>query len=88
MSATPIEQEQCFRLLTLNPGTGIIQVLESQTSGANLFDEISADWVSNLILLHAAAGTCGIVHAGAESFTPTSYFSWRRSYGEDTHGAR
>jgi len=59
MSTTPIEQEQCFRLLTLNPGTGITHVLESQTSGTNLFDEIPAGWVSNLILLHAAAGTRG-----------------------------
>jgi hypothetical protein len=59
MSPTPIEQEQCFRLLTLNPGTGIIRVPESQTSAINLFDEIPADWVSTLILLHAAAGTRG-----------------------------
>jgi hypothetical protein len=80
MSATPIEQEQCFRLLTLNPGTGIIQVLESQTSETNLFDEISTDWVSNLILLHAAAGTCGIVHAGAESFTPRSFAHQRHTF--------
>lgn len=78
MSATPIEQ--CFKLLTLNPSTGIIHVPESQTSGTNLFDEIPIDWASNLILLHAAAGTRGVVHAGAESFTPRSFDHKRRTF--------
>lgn len=81
MSATPIEQ--CFRLLTLNQGTGIIHVPESQTSGTNLFDEIPIDWVSNLILLHGAAGTCGVVHAGAESFTHRSFDHERRTFLEE-----
>ena len=71
ISATPIEQ--CFRLLTLNPGTGVIHAAEGQTSGANIFDEIPVDWVSNMILLHAAAGTRGVIHAGAESFVPRSF---------------
>jgi fatty acyl-CoA reductase len=71
ISATPIEQ--CARLLTLNPGTGIIHATEGQISGTNVFDEIPVDWVSNLILLHAAAGTRGVVHAGAGSFIPRSF---------------
>ena len=71
MSATPIEQ--CFRLLTLNPGTGILHAPEGQISGTNVFDEIPVDWVSNLILLHAAASTRGVVHAGAESFIPRTF---------------
>ncbi|KAE9378885.1 NAD-binding domain 4 protein [Stipitochalara longipes BDJ] len=71
ISATPIEQ--CFRLLTLNPGTGIIHAAEGQTTGTNIFDEIPVDWVSNLILLHAAAGTRGVIHAGAKSFIPRSF---------------
>ena len=71
ISATPIEQ--CFRLLTLNPGTGVIHAAEGQASGTNIFDEIPVDWVSNLILLHAAAGTRGVIHAGAESFIPRPF---------------
>lgn len=71
ISATPIEQ--CFRLLTLNPGTGIIHATEGQKSGTNIFDEIPVDWVSNLILLHTVVGTRGIVHAGAESFIPRTF---------------
>jgi fatty acyl-CoA reductase len=66
MSATPIEQ--CFRLLTLYPGTGIIHTAEGHTTGSNIFDEIPVDWVSNLTLLHTAAGTRGVLHAGAQSF--------------------
>ena len=31
---------------------------------------LPVDWVANLILLHIAAGTGGVAHAGAESFTP------------------
>jgi len=71
ISATPVEQ--CFKLLTLNPGTGIIHAAEGHKSGANIFDEIPVDWVSNLILLHATTGTRGVVHAGAESFVPRSF---------------
>jgi alcohol-forming fatty acyl-CoA reductase len=71
ISATPIEQ--CFRLLTLNPGTGIIHAAEGGIPGTNIFDEIPVDWVSNLILLHTAAGTRGVIHAGAESFVPRSF---------------
>jgi hypothetical protein len=71
ISATPVEQ--CFKLLTLNPGTGIIHAAEGQKSGTNIFDEIPVDWVSNLILLHTTTGTHGVVHAGAESFVPRSF---------------
>lgn len=83
-SATPIEQ--AFKLLTLNPGTGIIYSAANSTSGtgSNIFDEIPVDWVSNLILLHAAAGTRGVVHAGAESFVPRSFDQLSRLLMEDT----
>jgi len=81
ISATPIEQ--CFRLLTLNPGTGILHAADGQTSGSNIFDEIPVDWVANLILLHVADGTQGVVHAGAESFVPVSFDDHARILLED-----
>jgi fatty acyl-CoA reductase len=81
MSATPIEQ--CFRLLTLYPGTGVIHAAEGHTTGSNIFDEIPVDWVSNLILLHAVAGTRGVVHAGAQSFIPQTFDHHRQTLLDD-----
>lgn len=43
---------------------------QGQTSGMNILDEVPVDWVVNVALLHIAAGSVGIVHAGAQLYAP------------------
>lgn len=71
MGGIPIEQ--LFRLLTLSPGTGKIHALEGGITGENILDQIPVDWHANLILLHVAAGTRGVVQACADLFIPRTF---------------
>ncbi|KAJ7142745.1 hypothetical protein C8R44DRAFT_827585 [Mycena epipterygia] len=51
------------------PDSGVIH---TTYGGANIADEIPVDLVANLVLLHAARGTTGVVHASAQSYVPRS----------------
>lgn len=68
IGSTPIES--FFKFFSVNPGNRIFHAAEGSQSGTNIFDEVPVDWVANLILLHCAAATRGIVHAGSESYIP------------------
>ena len=61
-----------------DPGnaTWYIPPESGRTTGSNIIDIIPVDWVASLILLHAASGTKGIVHAGAESYRLGTFDSW------------
>ncbi|EYE99129.1 uncharacterized protein EURHEDRAFT_374202 [Aspergillus ruber CBS 135680] len=48
----------------------VFHVPQGQTSGTNILDEVPVDWVANVALLHIAAGSVGIVHAGAQLYVP------------------
>ncbi|OJJ37285.1 hypothetical protein ASPWEDRAFT_38966 [Aspergillus wentii DTO 134E9] len=48
----------------------VFHVPQGQTSGTNILDEVPVDWVANVALLHIAAGSVGIVHAGANLYIP------------------
>ncbi|KAJ7728930.1 male sterility protein-domain-containing protein [Mycena maculata] len=50
------------------PDSGVFRVTSSTAD--NVVDEIPVDLVANLLLLHVAHGTTGIVHAGAQSYVP------------------
>jgi len=68
MGSTPLES--FFKFFTISPGNRVFHATDGSDSGTNIFDEVPVDWVANLTLLHAAAGTKGIVHAGSESYIP------------------
>lgn len=68
IGSTPLES--FFKFFSLSPGNRVFHAAEGSESGTNIFDEVPVDWVANLILLHAASGTRGIVHAGSESYIP------------------
>ncbi|CAK1367604.1 unnamed protein product [Cercospora beticola] len=40
----------------------------NSSSGTNVLDELPVDWASNVLLLHIAKGTHGIVHASAGTY--------------------
>lgn len=48
----------------------IFHTPKGRTSGTNILDEVPVDWVANIALLHFAAGSLGIVHAGAQLYIP------------------
>lgn len=48
----------------------IFHVPQGQTSGTNILDEVPVDWVANVALLHIAAGSVGVVHAGSQLYAP------------------
>ncbi|KAJ7633468.1 NAD-binding domain 4 protein [Mycena polygramma] len=52
------------------PDSGVIHVARGNTAGSNIVDEIPVDLVANLVLLHTARGTSGIVHASAQCYVP------------------
>jgi fatty acyl-CoA reductase len=54
-------------------GNGVFHPPTSSVSGTNIFDEVPVGWVANLISLHAAVGTRGVVHAGTESYVPRTF---------------
>ncbi|OOG00359.1 hypothetical protein ASPCADRAFT_37887 [Aspergillus carbonarius ITEM 5010] len=54
-------------------GTQIWHAAEGYRSGANILDEIPVDFVANACLLHAAAGTRGIVHVGAQLYVRLTF---------------
>lgn len=68
IGSTPIES--FFKFFSISPGNRVFHAAAGSDSGTNIFDEVPVDWVANIILLHAAAGTSGIVHAGSESYIP------------------
>ncbi|RKF71188.1 Fatty acyl-CoA reductase 2 [Golovinomyces cichoracearum] len=68
IGSTPLES--FFKFFSLSPGNRVFHATAGSDSGTNIFDEVPVDWVANLTLLHAAAGTRGIVHAGSESYIP------------------
>ncbi|KAI0997067.1 hypothetical protein K3495_g11120 [Podosphaera aphanis] len=68
IGSTPLES--FFKFFAITPGNRVFHTAQGSNSGTNIFDEVPVDWVANLTLLHAAAGTRGIVHAGSESYIP------------------
>jgi fatty acyl-CoA reductase len=68
MKSIPIEN--LFKMCTISPGSRIFHATENSKSGTNVFDETPVDWVANLILLHAVAGTRGIVNTTSGTFIP------------------
>ena len=60
--------ETLFSLYMRYPNNGIWHAAQGQDSATNILDEIPVDWVANIILLHGAAGTTGIIHASAASY--------------------
>ncbi|KAJ7030823.1 hypothetical protein C8F04DRAFT_1263507 [Mycena alexandri] len=52
------------------PDSGVFWVAPGDTDGRNVIDELPVNFVGNLILLDAARGTVGIVHATAQSYVP------------------
>ncbi|KAJ7766498.1 male sterility protein-domain-containing protein [Mycena maculata] len=57
-----------IRIYMAAPDSGVFRVTSSTAD--NVVDEIPVDLVANLLLLHVAHGTTGIVHAGAQSYVP------------------
>lgn len=56
--------------LSSGPEPMVFHVPTGQESGTNILDEVPVDWVANVALLHIAAGSVGIVHAGAQLYIP------------------
>lgn len=82
VKSTPIEM--FWRVHTLNPGDRVFHTPPGCISGTNIWDEIPVDWVSNLLLLHIAADTRGVVHASAASFVSKTFDEFRELYkGKD-----
>ncbi|GAQ45174.1 hypothetical protein AtubIFM55763_006629 [Aspergillus tubingensis] len=54
-------------------GTQIWHAAEGYKSGQNILDEIPVDFVANACLLHAAAGTRGIVHIGSQLYVSHTF---------------
>ncbi|KAJ7164365.1 male sterility protein-domain-containing protein [Mycena filopes] len=50
------------------PNSRVFGMAPRHITGANTVDEIPVDLVANLLLLHAARGTRGIVHASSQSY--------------------
>lgn len=79
--AMPIEM--FWRMHALNPGNRVFRApVSGPGTGTNIFDEVPVDWVSNLILLHAAEGTKDVVHASASTFVPHTWDYFCDLYGE------
>ncbi|KAJ6594610.1 NAD-binding domain 4 protein [Mycena capillaripes] len=69
------------------PDSGVVHVARGNTAGANILDEIPVDLVANIVLLHAARGTVGIVHAGAQSYVPRSLAQMHADIRAEVPGA-
>lgn len=50
------------------PNPMVFHVPQGRTSGSNILDEVPVDYVANTTLLHVAAGSVGVVHAGAQLY--------------------
>ncbi|PYH88870.1 NAD-binding domain 4 protein [Aspergillus ellipticus CBS 707.79] len=57
-----------------DPGsTQIWHAAAGYKTGTNVLDEIPVDFVANACLIHAAAGTKGIVHVGSQLYVPMTF---------------
>lgn len=80
--------ENLFKMCTIAPGSGIFYAAEGSNSGTNIFDETPVDWVANLILLHAAAGTRGVVNTTSSTFMPRTFDDHFKCYRADLDDAK
>ncbi|KAJ5638753.1 hypothetical protein N7528_001143 [Penicillium herquei] len=66
-SSTPLNK--FFQFFMADRGaTQVWHSAQGYRTGANIIDEIPVDFVANVCLLHAAAGTTGIVQIGSELY--------------------
>ncbi|KAJ5174204.1 uncharacterized protein N7482_000081 [Penicillium canariense] len=71
-NSTPMNK--FFQLFMADRGaTQVWHAAEGYKTGANIIDEIPVDFVANACLLHAAAGTIGIVQIGSELYEPITF---------------
>lgn len=80
-----IPGETFWRMFVLNRGSKIFHSALGSETGTNILDETPVDWVANLILIHAAKGTRGIVHTAAGTFLPRTmdkYIALNREEGD------
>jgi fatty acyl-CoA reductase len=69
------------------PDSGVVHVLPWNKSGTNIVDEIPVDLVANLVLLHIARGSAGVVHACSHSYAPRSLAQMHADVRDQVPGA-